>query len=1130
MYYIPAATAAAPAGTAAVPMTVMPAAAPVVNGAVPQIVASPAGAAAPTAGTTAATVAAVMPTAVPASAYDPSQLMAAGTLAAVDPQYIYHHANVMYGFYPYGGPASYVAPHYAPVSTPGQPLEAQPYPSLHPAPRGPTGRAKGPRAQFRPAGQAHGQSHTGEADVTAAAVTTALNTTVSSPPSEQSSSPSHPDAAETAHAAHPDLSQVGEESTVHAGSENGDGTPSEEPEQTKLNLMNRSESDLAGARRKPNRQAPKGIMLRNPIPTYEWPEGVPPVITPMNTPMLYPTAMPMMAPAVSLHPTAPVPTPAAAAAVPSMGAEVQFVDYEGKIVKPYFPRVPIVPYNPVSTPSEFKAQLESNGMQFVDVIKTQPGSRMIQHRLLEDPSPEFIDFLLKELLESLPVLVTNLFANYCVQLMIPLATAEQRRTMLERLAPHFHSIIRDRQGTRVVQKIYQHMTTLDEYAFGLATLVAVSDEQFQQIPLLEELKKCETTLRGAIPGSDEFCAAEARKKELEKEFVALVPGLEYDGKDSDTSIEHGENKVSGEENPNTATIRSIVREVQSKQTERIIELMTDQAASHVLLAVIDGFPFHLIFASGILHIAYHATPKLGLDRFGVVLLKRVMSVSPTDLFFQYSKRAADPSLICDLIEDQYGNYLVQHILARAHKTPENQGGYISTLEATKAHATSAANPEGVANGFAHKPSKYDRGLQSEHLYDDILNEETLSKYECILRALVTALSSKLAYFSKHRFASNVVETCFRTRVPWLQAELIRVLLEDPTTIPSLMRDSYGEYIVQHALTAAKECGLTELYKVVSEFVVKHIGGMKYAARKRWADAFAAFTHDTEISDGVAHLLLANGAPTGSPNSSLSGAPTAGSTSETGATTSGSTTATTATNTTAAAAAEGSASTAAQLPTAAAQRSGTKSKRDRRRGVQQPSKEGGHASAAIPQSGQPRTDGTARLSHPSKQFSHPEQHFTKPPYSQNPQQQQAQPQNHQSRPHQGPYPRRPMNQQHQQQQQQQHHSGKAARAFPLAPGEGQGSVRPKDRRFVKESKRGHGAAANPATTTASESKPSLVQNSAENHVQSPSTTNSKHTSNEETAPNYGAGQLLEPAEAGAAMSPSTSDQGTPVDPQ
>ena len=62
--------------------------------------------------------------------------------------------------------------------------------------------------------------------------------------------------------------------------------------------------------------------------------------------------------------------------------------------------------------------------------------------------------------------------------------------------------------------------------------------------------------------------------------------------------------------------------------------------------------------------AYEHILDLGSDQQGMCILKKCLTTSMQDDFVAWSHKIME--FVLDLVNDQYGNYLLQHVLDRAH--------------------------------------------------------------------------------------------------------------------------------------------------------------------------------------------------------------------------------------------------------------------------------------------------------------------------------------------------------------------------------------------------------------------------------------------------------------------------------
>ncbi|KAK1756106.1 putative pumilio domain-protein [Echria macrotheca] len=176
----------------------------------------------------------------------------------------------------------------------------------------------------------------------------------------------------------------------------------------------------------------------------------------------------------------------------------------------------------------------------------------------------------------------------------------------------------------------------------------------------------------------------------------------------------------------------------------ILKVLKDQNGNHVVQKIIELVPRqHIDF---IMNCFKGRVSELSSHSFGCRVIQRALEKgTEADKAAMMSELH---SCITMLITDQFGNYVAQHVIA--HGTVEDR----------------------------------------DRVIDVVTNE--------------------LVHYSKHKFASNVVEACIAMGTP-TQVHRIREILSQSVddangTLPVLVRDSYGNYVIQKLL---KQLNMTD---------------------------------------------------------------------------------------------------------------------------------------------------------------------------------------------------------------------------------------------------------------------------------------------------------------------------------
>lgn len=137
--------------------------------------------------------------------------------------------------------------------------------------------------------------------------------------------------------------------------------------------------------------------------------------------------------------------------------------------------------------------------------------------------------------------------------------------------------------------------------------------------------------------------------------------------------------------------------------------------------------------------------------YGCRVIQRILEHCTDDQINPILRVILDPAHIIDLTKDQYGNYVIQHILERGKNQDEKE-------------------------------------------------------------KVVKQLRGKVLELSNHKFASNVVEKCLEYSLSAIKYDLIDEIIGDyedeqlslDSPLTQMMKDRYGNYVIQKAIEKAKE--------------------------------------------------------------------------------------------------------------------------------------------------------------------------------------------------------------------------------------------------------------------------------------------------------------------------------------
>eukprot|EP00475_Leptophrys_vorax_P003708 TRINITY_DN12175_c0_g1_i1.p1 TRINITY_DN12175_c0_g1~~TRINITY_DN12175_c0_g1_i1.p1 ORF type:complete len:1012 (+),score=259.86 TRINITY_DN12175_c0_g1_i1:37-3072(+) len=170
-------------------------------------------------------------------------------------------------------------------------------------------------------------------------------------------------------------------------------------------------------------------------------------------------------------------------------------------------------------------------------------------------------------------------------------------------------------------------------------------------------------------------------------------------------------------------------------SQHYLDMMYDPHGSYVINSLTELIPFDKL--TGLLKVASDNCSSLAVNQHGLCVLKKCLSRCVAEKDESLTLVILD--FVLDFVDNQYGNYLVQHVLA-------------------------------VGNADGRR--QLHRKLQGSY---------------CAL--------------SKQKFSSNVVEKCLGSLDSAEKEDIIKEFM-DEREIGALLQDSYGNYVMQNALNLA----------------------------------------------------------------------------------------------------------------------------------------------------------------------------------------------------------------------------------------------------------------------------------------------------------------------------------------
>ncbi|TKA67203.1 hypothetical protein B0A55_09452 [Friedmanniomyces simplex] len=244
--------------------------------------------------------------------------------------------------------------------------------------------------------------------------------------------------------------------------------------------------------------------------------------------------------------------------------------------------------------------------------------------------------------------------------------------------------------------------------------------------------------------------------------------------------------------------------------EHIIELMTDPFGNYLCQKLLECANDEQ--RTALITNAAPAMTKIALNQHGTRALQKMIEYISTSEQTDVIIEALRFDVV-QLIQDLNGNHVIQKCLN--HLSPEN-AQFI--FDAVGVHCvTVGTHRHGCC--VLQRCIDHATGLQKGGLVDQVIEnafalvQDPFGNYvvqyildlgePCFTEPLCRSFYGQIAYLSKQKFSSNVIEKCIRCSTH----ETKRVLINEiavPQELDKLLRDSFANYVVQTAMDFADE--------------------------------------------------------------------------------------------------------------------------------------------------------------------------------------------------------------------------------------------------------------------------------------------------------------------------------------
>jgi hypothetical protein len=265
--------------------------------------------------------------------------------------------------------------------------------------------------------------------------------------------------------------------------------------------------------------------------------------------------------------------------------------------------------------------------------------------------------------------------------------------------------------------------------------------------------------------------------------------------------------------------RFLQKKLEERNAENI-QIIFDETAPHVVELMTDPFGNYLCqklleFCNDeqrntLVRNAAPAMVQIAFNQHGTRALQKMIEFISTEDQTQMIIRALSGQVV-DLIQDLNGNHVIQKCLNHL-KSPDAQfifdavGEHCITVGTHRHGCCVLQRCIDHASGFQKVDLIRKITAHSFHLVQDPFGNYVVQYILDLNDASFTTpmcqgFQGKICELSKQKFSSNVIEKCIRCAEPHVKSMMIEELL-DVEQLEHLMRDSYGNYVIQTALEFA----------------------------------------------------------------------------------------------------------------------------------------------------------------------------------------------------------------------------------------------------------------------------------------------------------------------------------------
>ncbi|ESL10974.1 pumilio/PUF RNA binding protein 3 [Trypanosoma rangeli SC58] len=308
-----------------------------------------------------------------------------------------------------------------------------------------------------------------------------------------------------------------------------------------------------------------------------------------------------------------------------------YMEWNGHIVNPPHPQVPVRGYNANATPEGLRGSV-------YEIAKDQHGCRFLQ-RLLggSNGDGEIVRVIMNEIVPHVAELMTDQYANFLIQKLFDIMPQEVRYNVARVAAPKLISIALTQHGTFSVQKMVETIASREEIdilreALSKDVVRLIKDAHGNHViqKVLQRFSYADKDFIYAAIGSDCICIAKNKQG-----CCVLQRCLEYASASQKATLVD-------------QILRCCLQIAEDPFGNYVLQYVLEFKDSKTTDTIAIAFLPHLV--------------QLCMNKFSSNVIEKVLRGASQPVQEMYVETMCSPNVVFRLIQDDYGNYVLQTAL------------------------------------------------------------------------------------------------------------------------------------------------------------------------------------------------------------------------------------------------------------------------------------------------------------------------------------------------------------------------------------------------------------------------------------------------------------------------------------